>query len=274
MHGRGQDPLRKRYSVHGAKRAKEVAACSELLDEIEVVDEQLALWAAHRHRLVAKLQERREVILPKLIKVSGRRVMEDGNVCLAPVPDDVPALWGRRLRASCMRLLAASGTLTLTELHVLLHQHGLRIDSAHPVKALADAMAYECEQGRARRLGRAVYTATATRLRPPPQPDARRPAPTHDPDSDPDPEPNAAESRDDLAAGEHHTGNCGGPGEATDTPVEETPQAAVPSGPPVPDPAGATVFPLNAGKRLIRLQPDEIFDRLEQLADAILPRAA
>lgn len=225
MHGRGQDPIRKRNPIHGARRARAVAACDELLDEIETVDEQLALWAAHRRRLVAKLQEHRELILPKLIKLSGRRVMADGNVYLVPVPDNVPALWGRRLRASCMKLLMASGTLTLTELHVLLHQHGLRIDSAHPVKALADAMAYECEQGRARRVARGVYAATGTPRRPQPTPEARCPAPNTDfaPTGDADHGPDTV---------------------------------------------------IHVGERGERVPGDGVSGRLEQLADAILPRAA
>ncbi len=226
MHGRGQDPIRKRNPIYGAKRAKVVATCDELLDEIEAVDEQLALWAAHRRRLVAELQEHRELILPKLSKLSGRRVMPDGNVYLGPVPDDVPALWGRRLRASCMRLLMASGTLTLTELHVLLHQHGLRIDSAQPVKALADAMAYECEQGRARRVARGVYAATGTPRHPEPSPEARCPAPN--------PHVAAAADSDGLPNLTIHLGE--------------------------------------SGERGVDEHADGAFDRLEQLADAILPR--
>lgn len=293
MHGRGQDPLRKRNPLHGAKRAKVLAACDELLDEIEAVDEQLAQWAAHRHRLVAQLKEQRDLVLPKLIKLAGRRVMPDGNVYLAPVPDDVPALWGRRLRASCLRLLQASGELTLTELHVLLHQHGLRIDSSHPVKALADAMAYECSQGRVRRVARGVYCANRAILPMQPPPKARRPAPTPDPDPDPDTETDP--NYDPEGEPEPDPPGDGQPIPPIETETEPEPDASADVSPDegvdaADQPEAGAVDRSDSlartGPRLRRAvnsrsdgrshggNPDDLFDRLEQLPDAILPRAA
>ena len=63
------------------------------------------------------------------------------------------------MRASCVALLGGAGELSLSELHVLLHLSGFRVDSSQAVKALSDAMAYECEQGRAVRVARGVYAA-------------------------------------------------------------------------------------------------------------------
>ena len=50
--------------------------------------------------------------------------------------------------------------LPLTELHAQLHRHGFGIAHRHPVKALADALGYETEQGNTRRVSRGVYALT------------------------------------------------------------------------------------------------------------------
>ncbi len=76
---------------------------------------------------------------------------------LPPLTADHSPLWGRRLRSAIVTILRRSGTLRLPELHALLHHHGYRIQSEHPVKALSDACSYEVEKGRLTKRARGTY---------------------------------------------------------------------------------------------------------------------
>ena len=157
MSGRGSDPRRERGPVFGVRRQELMAECLSFLADIGEVDGQLGELAGRRRSLVKELQSRRVLLMPVLSRGGGRAPVGDGLVCLPPVDLEAPALWGRRLRASCVALLGGAGELSLSELHVLLHLSGFRVDSSQAVKALSDAMAYECEQGRAVRVATGVY---------------------------------------------------------------------------------------------------------------------
>jgi hypothetical protein len=87
----------------------------------------------------------------------GRRPARPGEPPLPPTSDDPIHLRGRRLRATCLALLRRHGRCSLPELHTLLHLHGYALASRTPTKALADAMALEVRQGRARRPQRGHY---------------------------------------------------------------------------------------------------------------------
>jgi len=50
--------------------------------------------------------------------------------------------------------------MSLTELHARLHRSDLAVAGRYPVKVLADALGYESDQGRVRRVQRGVYSAT------------------------------------------------------------------------------------------------------------------
>ncbi|QXC60384.1 hypothetical protein KSP35_18950 [Aquihabitans sp. G128] len=54
-------------------------------------------------------------------------------------------------------MLRQHGPLPLRSLHTWLHHYGYVIPHAHPVKALADAMGWEVEQGRVERVARGTY---------------------------------------------------------------------------------------------------------------------
>jgi len=76
----------------------------------------------------------------------------------APVSDAIP-VHGARLRYAALGVLLRAGhPLTLTEIHRALHLSGYRIGGRHVVKQLADALGYEHQCGRARRVSRGVYT--------------------------------------------------------------------------------------------------------------------
>lgn len=151
------DPLRYETPLCGEKRRAAQQTCAELSASIAAIDAQLIALADDRRKLAQKLRQVHRRIHPNLGKRAGRQPARDGAEQLPPVRCDAIVLWGRRLRSVCLSLLRAAGTLSLIELHSLLHLHGYVIASRNHVKVLADALAYEVDQGRARRVARGVY---------------------------------------------------------------------------------------------------------------------
>lgn len=100
------------------------------------------------------------MLYPPVPWCHGRRPPDIDCAPLPPAPEGAPALSGRDLRSTCLSILRHHGALTLPELHGLLHRYGYLIAARRPVAALSDAMAYEVERGRARRLERGRYDAT------------------------------------------------------------------------------------------------------------------
>lgn len=152
------DPLTTTGPVFGRKREQLIRECDELEGELRRLGTQLNALA-ERHRAVRDLlAAKRRVLHPNLARRRGRQPAPDASVQLPPIRFDAVKLWGRRLRSMCLKLLRRNrGPLALPDLHALLHRHGFEVDAVHPVKALADAMAYEVEQGRAKRRARGIY---------------------------------------------------------------------------------------------------------------------
>jgi hypothetical protein len=168
------DPLRiDRFPRDGTCR-RAIQDCLALLDELNQIDAQLAALAARRHQVVGRLHERRNYVTPRLSNHHGRKPKVDGTIALPPIATHAVSLWGTRLRDMCISVLRRCGTLTLVEIHAMLHHLGFRIDSGYPPKTLSDALSYETEHGRARRVGRGLYAPIG-----PARPDA--PRPTHRP---------------------------------------------------------------------------------------------
>ena len=153
------DPLRQ-IAPMGVKRAKIVARCDQIADSVAELDRQLDELSARRRELVGELRAHRRRLWPNLAR-RARRPAPDGTEQLPPVAHDATFLWGRRLRAACLALLARNGALPLTEIHALLHRRNLAVAGSHPVKALADALGHENDHGRVRRVSRGVYAPTA-----------------------------------------------------------------------------------------------------------------
>lgn len=159
------DPLREEGPVYGTKRTALQARCQTLSTTITDLDRQLADIAAQRRRLSRELRQHHRRLWPNLAK-RGRQPAPDGTEQLPPIPRDATYLYGRRLRAACLAILTRLGPhpTPLTELHALLHRHHFAIASRHPVKALADALGYETEQGHTQRNGRGLYQPTPTTI--------------------------------------------------------------------------------------------------------------
>lgn len=165
MHPRRVDPLRQQGPVFGEKRRRLEAVRHELDAKLSELDNQLKALADQRRHLANQRRTVHRTLWPNLAK-RGRRAAPDGSEALPPVPHDVVWLFGRRLRSACIAILARLGPLPLVELHGHLHRLGFGIAHSHPVKALADALGYEAEQGRAARVARGTYAlAPGTVLR-------------------------------------------------------------------------------------------------------------
>lgn len=151
------DPIRQETPLFGRKRREALDAYHQTAAQLRSLDAQLIALSHRRQQLFDTLRAQHQRLWTNLAK-RGRQPMPDGSEALPPVPHDAKKLWGRRLRSVCLALLRAhAAPLTLVELHALLHRRGFLVDSAHPVKALADAMGYETIEGRTRRVSRGTY---------------------------------------------------------------------------------------------------------------------
>jgi hypothetical protein len=130
-----------------------------LVQRLDRLDDELEELSRERQAIVAALTELREVLYPPIPWAKGRRPPDVDHAPLPPATEGSTALGGRDLRATCLTILRRHGALSLVELHGLLHRYGYVISARRPVTALSDAMAYEVEQRRARRVERGVYEA-------------------------------------------------------------------------------------------------------------------
>ncbi len=149
------DPLRHERPVFGKLRAALLAECRNLTGEINELDDAINALVAQRNQLLEKLERRRRRL--SFSTGYGRCADVDGAEQLPPIPANAIRLRGRRLRRACLALLLKVGRLALPQLHALLHLHGFAVDSGYPVKALADALGHEHDEGRAVRVDRGTY---------------------------------------------------------------------------------------------------------------------
>jgi hypothetical protein len=152
------DPIVRHTMLLGHRRAAVVQRCQELEHQLSDVDEALSALIRQRKAIAEELRAQRDRLLTTLQRL-GRRPAPEGFAALPPVPADAQFVRGRRLRGICLALLARFGDQSLVELHGLLHRHGFAVDHRHSVKALADALGYETDRGRVRRVRRGVYAA-------------------------------------------------------------------------------------------------------------------
>jgi len=138
-------------------RRRSAARFEALVAELNAHDQHILDWARRRRQLLDRLLAERDRLWPPDRRRYMRRPPTPEHRPLPPVAGEPRWVSGRELRSTCLALLARHGALTLVELHALLHLHGYAITGRHPVKALAMAMRYEHERGRARRVERGLY---------------------------------------------------------------------------------------------------------------------
>lgn len=156
------DPVRQFGLPLGRPRQELIDRCAQLEAQLAALEAEMAERAARHAQLRQRLEQHRRRLFPNFGHRRGRAPSPEGREKLPPLAHQAVPLWGRRLRAVCTALLRASGALPLSALHALLHRHGYEVAVPHPVKGLADALAYEVEQGRARRVRRGVYEWNST----------------------------------------------------------------------------------------------------------------
>lgn len=141
----------------GAERRQVVEDCQRLAAEIAEYDRQAQELVRKRREALSVLRSQRRRLWVARIR-AGRQPPPEGGMALPPVPAGATWLYGRRLRLACRALLKQAGSaLSLVELHVLLHRHSLGVAGPHPAKVLADALGYDVDGGRCRRIRRGVY---------------------------------------------------------------------------------------------------------------------
>lgn len=151
------DPLRSSGLLLGEKRRAAIAQRDQLSATIERLDRLLSRIVQRRRDLLDERTALDRRISPNLTHRRGRQPTPDGRTALPPVHADAKPLWGRRLRAACRAVLLKAGELSLVDLHAMLHHQGYVLANTNHVKALADAMGYEADAGRVRRVARGVY---------------------------------------------------------------------------------------------------------------------
>lgn len=156
--------LHPRRRLHGHWRERALAYRRELNAEVQRLDQELASLTYRRRAAVRRLVALRDRLWPARPYRHVRRPAAVDAPPLPPCVEDPLVLRGAALRGTCLVILDRHGTLTLRELHELLHRYGFAIGNDRSVQALGDAMAYEHEQGRAVRVGRGVYALVAGAL--------------------------------------------------------------------------------------------------------------
>ena len=182
-------PIRREAGLSRANRLAVQVRRDALLAELADLDSTIAEHAARRLGLLRDIEHERERLYPKLSWVKGRRPPPVGEEPLPPTAEQPRPANGDLLRSICRGLLVRYGTLSLRQMHGLLHAHGYVLTGSAPVKMLADSVRYEMLRGRAVRVERGVYGPTDTTATAPCRGLDLPPVPGGDPGSDPDRDP-------------------------------------------------------------------------------------
>jgi hypothetical protein len=150
-----------RSRFFGKRRDVLLERRSELITEAEQLNA-AQLKLAYRMALVrAELVALRARLWPRdpgRLWRTHRRPRVGGPAPIPPEVRDAMPLDGRYLRYAALGVLIRAGRpLGLPEIHAALHLAGYRLTGARPVQQLADALGYEHDNGRARRVMRGVY---------------------------------------------------------------------------------------------------------------------
>jgi len=149
----------RRIYASGPARQEIMRRYAELIAVLCEHDLGAAQWARARLAIITELTSLEDILWPPLFPRRGRRAPSlDGRRIPDAPPESIP-LGGVHLRRVCIELLRRHGAQTLVDLHRLLHLHGYVIAAPTQAKTLADAMAFEVESDRARRVRRGVYEA-------------------------------------------------------------------------------------------------------------------
>lgn len=163
-------PMRQTAALSAGRRRRLHIERDDLLVRLEALDRQVDGHARDRVELVRRLVGLRDTLWPPMPGWRTRRPPVHDQPALPPIPAGAQWLSGRPLRVACLALLHRRGAMALPDLHAGLHHAGYAVASPRPVQALADAMGYEVEEGRAVRVRRGVYAPQGAPPEPGPDP--------------------------------------------------------------------------------------------------------
>lgn len=163
-------PMRQTAALSTGRRRRLHIERDDLLVRLEALDRQVDGHARDRVELVQRLVGLRDTLWPPMPGWRTRRPPVHDQPALPPIPAGAQWLSGRPLRVACLALLHRRGAMALPDLHAGLHHAGYAVASPRPVQALADAMGYEVEEGRAVRVRRGVYAPQGAPPEPGPDP--------------------------------------------------------------------------------------------------------
>ncbi len=150
------DPLRQHNLLLGIHRRRIETGAERLAQRLAELDTQMAEIVRQRREVALDLHRYRR-LLCRTLRRPGRQPAPDASDALPPIHHEATWLSGRRLRSVCLAFLDRMGAMSLKELHAHLHRYGFAVGNVLPVKALADALGYEADHGRAGRVSRGVY---------------------------------------------------------------------------------------------------------------------
>lgn len=162
---KGQYLFRWNSHLQGRDRVEVQVRRDNALVKLAALDYRLKTIADERISLLHELEELRDELWPPMLDCRVARPPAFDEVPIPPARANAIQVNGKHLRWICLVLLARHGQQELRDIHALLHQYGYRIAHHHPVKALADALGFEADRGRAQRVRRGVY-ALAEGFRP------------------------------------------------------------------------------------------------------------
>jgi hypothetical protein len=133
----------------------------ELTAEMEAVDAEQRQLGQKFFELRRELKAVHELLWPPTPGYDHRKTARPelpGPAPIPPPPPDATLLRGRALRRAALAALGRAGVpQALPDIHRALHLAGQRLTSDQPVKQLADALRYEEQKGRVRRVARGTY---------------------------------------------------------------------------------------------------------------------
>ena len=121
------------------------------VDELDALDQEAVEWMRRKREADQEALAVHELLWPPVPAGWARRPPRPDQAPLPPVAADARVLAGVWLRRVSLSLLQLHGELALRDLHILLILYGFTVGGSRPVKALADALGFELEQGRVTR---------------------------------------------------------------------------------------------------------------------------
>ncbi len=116
----------RRPTLNPRYRAELYQRLTDLAQLLHDHDRSAVVWAEQRRRIFDEMQRTHD-LLWDIDCFNGRQPPRPGEPPLPPTSEDPIYLYGRRLRTTCLAILARHGCQSLPELHTLVHLYGYAV---------------------------------------------------------------------------------------------------------------------------------------------------